>query len=536
MTILVTSADHFRSLGAGLWDLYKAGRLVDIAIHCHGHSTRAHRLVLSVFSPVLRASLVPSPETMPDALPTCLCLDHAIERASDLHFLLEFLYRGQVVLPDETQCLESLLRTAKFLQIGSLVDACIRAGGCAPMSSAANDVDDDDDVAHAVKVELSHDSSRDRPAGFTTAKTAGFPSAIGSAGAVKGHQLPGNHALDAAFYPAPVCTTVNRCTEDMDRMNQVEPQQQQHQMLLTGGQHEYLSDGREADDYDASDENLEDGSGDYFEEDQTEMALAEYGEYAQEELASTETVDGGQGTAARPARRRRYTCKQTCNKIFYSKRGYAAHVKSHSGPARSYKCPYCGFLTGQKWRLTNHLVVIHKKSASNKFSNKVFTMIGPTVISNDKAKEYLIEAETGRLDEFVNESPVIKPNGGEVLLFRTSNKADDCNYLRDGYNFWQLGNRVTKELGLRRIYFKLHLGSRQFAEGFSRYVFKLTAPANEHNQYVLIHYVGDESVYEPVLHGNLKEAKLSRAPSTSLKPEPQANGPPDSSANYSKQL
>lgn len=134
MTIL-RNADHSRWLGDGMWEMYKMGQLVDVTVHYHGKSADVHRLVLAVSSPVLRPSLVlsaiggagdTSTSTDNSRDQNTINLDDVIDRQLDLDILLEFMYRGEVVLSDRTH-LPSLLRTAEALQFGRLVEAIGKA-------------------------------------------------------------------------------------------------------------------------------------------------------------------------------------------------------------------------------------------------------------------------------------------------------------------------------------------------------------------------------------------------------------------------
>ena len=86
----------------------------------------------------------------------------------------------------------------------------------------------------------------------------------------------------------------------------------------------------------------------------------------------------------------------------------------------------------------------------------------------------------------------------------------------DGYNWRQNGGGIFKLDGVkgRKIYFKLVTGKNPETKlpVTSSYFTKRVYLHPKHPQRVLIHYIGDESVAVPLVHGNSKRKKQLEKP------------------------
>lgn len=90
--------------------MYKDETLVDVTIVCGNHQVQAHRLVLSACSPFFRNML--EKQFNPFHYPMITINNIYIE---DLKLVLEFMYRGEVVVPHDR--LAAVLRCATSLEV-----------------------------------------------------------------------------------------------------------------------------------------------------------------------------------------------------------------------------------------------------------------------------------------------------------------------------------------------------------------------------------------------------------------------------------
>ena len=116
--------------------------------------------------------------------------------------------------------------------------------------------------------------------------------------------------------------------------------------------------------------------------------------------------------------------------------------------------------------------------------------------------------------------PPTNPAGDTYYIY----KFDDCNerkdWFADGYTFKNMGNVIyypkqTKELKRSRYCIKDHSTSG-YNPNFTRTVFEMTSLQSP--CYVLVQYLGDQSLYIPRSHGNAKNTdKPYRATAASVR-------------------
>ena len=111
--------NHPDEVVSGLGKLLKSGVMTDVTLSCqNGLSVRAHRVILSTFSPYFKAIFDSPPFTqMPWIYPVVIMRDFAFY---EVKAIIEFIYKGEVSVPREK--LQSVLATAKALEVSGLAD------------------------------------------------------------------------------------------------------------------------------------------------------------------------------------------------------------------------------------------------------------------------------------------------------------------------------------------------------------------------------------------------------------------------------
>lgn len=84
------------ALASAFAQMYKDETLVDVTLSCGNHQIHAHRLVLSACSPYFRSMF--EKQANPFHYPIVNLDNVYIE---DLKLLLEFMYRGEVMIPQD---------------------------------------------------------------------------------------------------------------------------------------------------------------------------------------------------------------------------------------------------------------------------------------------------------------------------------------------------------------------------------------------------------------------------------------------------
>ena len=104
--------------------------------------------------------------------------------------------------------------------------------------------------------------------------------------------------------------------------------------------------------------------------------------------------------------------------------------------------------------------------------------------------------------------PPVKPKGGDIFVIRSEHvddwKCDQYMWMRDGLQKFQ-----HKNLEFSKINYKLRLPGVEINSGRKRPNYSLKLKKLGHwlhsdPHFVLVHYIGDETIYKPMAHGNSK--------------------------------
>ncbi|XP_074597074.1 longitudinals lacking protein-like isoform X2 [Brevipalpus obovatus] len=98
--------------------MFKEESLADVTLSCNDGSLRAHKMVLSACSSYFKKIF--SEYINPYQYPVVIMKDMAF---SDLRAIVEFIYRGEVFVPQEQ--LTSVLKSAQSLKVKGLSDICV---------------------------------------------------------------------------------------------------------------------------------------------------------------------------------------------------------------------------------------------------------------------------------------------------------------------------------------------------------------------------------------------------------------------------
>lgn len=106
----IRSSNQGSGLSPAFAQMYKDETLVDVTLSCGNHQVRAHRLVLSACSTYFRNMF--EKQANPFYYPI-VNMDNVY--IDDLKLVLEFMYRGEVLIPQER--LPTVLRCATSLEV-----------------------------------------------------------------------------------------------------------------------------------------------------------------------------------------------------------------------------------------------------------------------------------------------------------------------------------------------------------------------------------------------------------------------------------
>lgn len=106
----IRSSNQGSALSSAFAQMYKDETLVDVTLSCGNHQVRAHRLVLSACSPYFRNMF--EKQANPFHYPIVNVDNIYIE---DLKLILEFMYKGEVLIPPEQ--VANVIRCATNLEI-----------------------------------------------------------------------------------------------------------------------------------------------------------------------------------------------------------------------------------------------------------------------------------------------------------------------------------------------------------------------------------------------------------------------------------
>lgn len=106
----IKSSNPASTLSSAFAQMYKDETLVDVTLSCGNNQIHAHRLVLSACSPYFRNMF--EKQANPFHYPIVNIDNIYIE---DLKLVIEFMYRGEVMIPHER--LPTVLRCATSLEV-----------------------------------------------------------------------------------------------------------------------------------------------------------------------------------------------------------------------------------------------------------------------------------------------------------------------------------------------------------------------------------------------------------------------------------
>ena len=105
----------------------------------------------------------------------------------------------------------------------------------------------------------------------------------------------------------------------------------------------------------------------------------------------------------------------------------------------------------------------------------------------------------------VSRLPVYQPSGGEIYLYDTREFKKDC--YADGYLWRNRGRKIHPYTGVHKRCFNIN--RQDCSTGFQRYIWNLS----ENDDFTIVQYVGDKSLYVAKPHGNSKSSEpYMRAP------------------------
>jgi len=372
-----------------IWSFFHNSDLVDVTLTCHGQSMKVHGFILSLFSPILKETLTGMPTNSGDCifqeqqLPVnqSVNLDFVTDQGTDVNYLLEFLYRGQVTLP-ETR-VKHLLNTAEILGVRELVDAiqtlefqCTNGNDRASedtsiQQSEANEfielmgvplVETNQSIADHKEINMPS------PSQVTICQnTTGGQSTTESA---KADSL-GEPYIDSAVNIGSSHET-SETTNSLDYMNRIEINRsvQEFSQDLENGSHDceevtgnFKKEVEEKNDSAANNKCRrrklkKNPRQDYQRSWRQNRPFLECPrcDYKSRDSSNykkhMEHHDPSYGS-------QKYVC-DVCSKQFRSRRGFLCHQLGHGDPEKQHKCSVCSFCTPQRWSLIKHLAVLHK--------------------------------------------------------------------------------------------------------------------------------------------------------------------------------
>lgn len=127
--------NHSDEIVSGFGKLLKNESLTDVTISCSGGiNIKAHRIVLSTFSPYFKSIFESSPFVdTPWTYPVIVMKDYGY---TELRAIVEFIYKGEVSVPRDK--LSAVLATAKSLEVSGLADLKLDSFGINPSSLVNN--------------------------------------------------------------------------------------------------------------------------------------------------------------------------------------------------------------------------------------------------------------------------------------------------------------------------------------------------------------------------------------------------------------
>ena len=152
---------------------------------------------------------------------------------------------------------------------------------------------------------------------------------------------------------------------------------------------------------------------------------------------------------------------------------------------------------------------VHIPETSNR---KIVYTTKHEIFSTEEVIKLLKDANKGTLNGPIITLPPYAVKGGDVYIYQLQ-KPDDRDYLRDQITGFELCGTYLNKAGMRKSYYKVREYSKvvegtrkkNYLPGFEKHTYILD---DKKYKYVLIHYLGDESIHKARPHGNDKRGKL----------------------------
>ena len=150
------------------------------------------------------------------------------------------------------------------------------------------------------------------------------------------------------------------------------------------------------------------------------------------------------------------------------------------------------------------------------FSDTSYKGIKPIVfmrkhksMNSEEAAVLLDECKLGLHDNRISKVPPLSANGGEVYVVDMSALAHRKDIKYDKYVWRSYGNKKLPSYDpqVTKHFFRLRLPDKTFSDDFQKHIID---SLHEDNNFAIIHYLGDETVFIPFPHGNSKRNKPFR--------------------------
>ncbi|GAB6032219.1 hypothetical protein CHUAL_010861 [Chamberlinius hualienensis] len=305
-------AHHQQFVCEGIVRLFDAKSLLDVEIECDGGVIEAHKLILGVFCPILLKSLAENHLHAKHRVN----VDPVLHQVQNLGYIIEFLYRGQVTLPQLH--LKELYHAAEKLELQGLLDAIKKLKGkCNFLDGHSEEADVDS------RKEEEKETPCDETPSYKCSKRRKTVIKLSDTSELEDSNSDLDEKCEEPESSKPQIglrsRLVSRANKSISRVA-YKKKWRQSRPLLKCTYCEY--------------------------ETRDKYTFKSH-------MAKHDPTVGG------------FVC-EVCSKTFRSKRGFRCHLRGHQDPGELFNCTHCNFYTPQKWSWLQHLAVIHKVDPDGK--------------------------------------------------------------------------------------------------------------------------------------------------------------------------
>jgi hypothetical protein len=121
-----------------------------------------------------------------------------------------------------------------------------------------------------------------------------------------------------------------------------------------------------------------------------------------------------------------------------------------------------------------------------------------------EVEEILKSVELGQNLDKLNTLPLVRPNAYDSFIYVKKDE-NDKNYLCDQYNWIGKNSNKNRNHSVIKYYYEIKDPNgkcKQSLKEFKRHIYILRDPINKINSAVLIHYLGDHNIFNPISHSN----------------------------------